>query len=147
MAGKGAVVEENKTCSTCLEDKPVTFFSFRTSARTRRDSRCNPCRNRAYYSSAKTRDRNMLRLHGLTSQDIADRLAEQGDCCATCGATEPGDSNWHVDHDHACCASFPTCGRCTRGILCRRCNMALGDARDDPALLRRLADYIEEHRR
>jgi hypothetical protein len=31
-------------------------------------------------------------------------------------------------------------------LLCHHCNCALGMARDDPALLRAMADYIESHR-
>lgn len=40
-----------------------------------------------------------------------------------------------LDHDHVT-MQF-------RGVLCRACNTALGCANDDPALLRKLADYLE----
>ena len=30
-----------------------------------------------------------------------------------------------------------------RGLLCFACNTAIGQAKDDPALLRRMADYVE----
>jgi hypothetical protein len=33
----------------------------------------------------------------------------------------------------------------TRDPLCRKCNMMLGLAADDPALLRRAAQYLERH--
>ena len=40
----------------------------------------------------------------------------------------------HIDHDHKT-------GK-VRGILCSNCNLALGKLKEDPAILRRLADYI-----
>jgi hypothetical protein len=44
----------------------------------------------------------------------------------------------HLDHDHA--------GGHLRGLLCLSCNQALGHFRDDPALLRRAAEYVERTR-
>jgi hypothetical protein len=44
----------------------------------------------------------------------------------------------HFDHWH----HGPKKGE-FRGWLCRRCNMVAGSLRDDPALMRGLADYIE----
>lgn len=47
-----------------------------------------------------------------------------------------------VDHDHACCPGGRSCGQCVRGILCRKCNVAIGYLNDDPALAQALADYL-----
>ncbi|WP_420823252.1 MULTISPECIES: endonuclease domain-containing protein [Streptomyces] len=47
--------------------------------------------------------------------------------CALCQAgpsVEPSPdapSFWH-DHDHRCCPSGRSCGRCVRGLLCLPCN-------------------------
>ena len=53
--------------------------------------------------------------------------------CEVCG--EPSNKTLHIDHDHATGA--------VRGVLCEGCNHALGNAKDNPALLRSLADYLE----
>lgn len=71
-------------------------------------------------------------------------LQEQGGKCALCGSSETG--RWHLDHDHRCCPGGRMCERCVRAVLCNRCNVSLGGFQDDPAMLRRAADYIESHR-
>lgn len=52
----------------------------------------------------------------------------------------------HVDHDHACCAGAKTCGKCIRGLLCRRCNCGLGSFRDNPDLLGKALAYLTVRR-
>ena len=62
-------------------------------------------------------------------------LAEQGGLCAICGVAPAA----HVDHDHETGA--------VRALLCFNCNGGLGQFKDDPAVLRAAAGYVEEHRR
>lgn len=66
-------------------------------------------------------------------------LDAQGGGCAICGERNPKGkhSGFHVDHCHKT-------GR-VRGILCHGCNVSLGHFKDDPALLRRAAEYVTEH--
>lgn len=51
-----------------------------------------------------------------------------------------------IDHDHSCCATGASCGNCVRGILCRRCNSALGYLQDDPRVARQAAEYLQKWR-
>lgn len=60
--------------------------------------------------------------------------------CELCGSNE----DLRVDHDHSCCSSARTCGKCFRGVLCDRCNRALGFFYDNPNLLREAAKYLED---
>lgn len=73
-------------------------------------------------------------------------VERQNGLCRICDDPLTGDM--HVDHDPACCParSARTCGRCVRGILCRRCNLALGMLQDDPDLLIKAAMYVTQHR-
>lgn len=74
--------------------------------------------------------------YGLTLEGWAEMFAKQGSCCAGCGSDKPGGvKGWCTDHCH-------TTGK-VRGILCRGCNVALGNVNDNPIVLRKLADYLE----
>lgn len=72
------------------------------------------------------RDTHLWYRYKLTPDDVVRIVTEQGGC-NICGGAEPsGRHGWCVDHDHACCATYPTCGRCIRQVLCHRCNVQLG---------------------
>lgn len=70
----------------------------------------------------------------MSPEEYQYRLAEQGGVCALC--KRPDDRlNLARDHCHKTGA--------WRGLLCGRCNKALGLFRDDPELLRAAAEYVE----
>jgi len=75
---------------------------------------------------------------GITEKEHDAMLASQGDKCAICGRdrnTAKHVRRFHIDHDHA--TGY------VRGILCANCNHLLGDAHDNPDVLRKAADYLE----
>lgn len=75
------------------------------------------------------------RRYGLTAEEYEAVVADNR--CAVCGSSErrKGHETLYVDHDHATGV--------VRGLLCHACNLTLGNAKDDPARLRALADYLE----
>ena len=84
--------------------------------------------------------RNKLRTkYHMTVDEWEILFNTQGRCCANpnCRAKEPKDKRgyWHTDHDHLT-------GK-IRGILCRTCNLALGQVNDSTAVLKGLIEYIE----
>lgn len=79
----------------------------------------------------------LVRSYGLEVIDFAYMLRGQDFRCATCREVLEIGKETHIDHCH-------TTER-VRGILCGHCNVALGQARDNPATLRALADYIERN--
>ena len=75
-----------------------------------------------------------LRLrYGLTIGQYEERLEAQKGKCAICEGPR-GTRRFHVDHDHRT-------GK-IRGLLCGMCNHALGQAKEDPAILERMAQYV-----
>lgn len=82
------------------------------------------------------------RRYGLTADEYLD-LQEARGGCDICGEPNRAGTMLAVDHDHACCSGAKTCGKCVRGLLCDRCNQALGQMRDDPERLRKAAAYLE----
>lgn len=62
--------------------------------------------------------RAVAKKYGLTRGVWEAIFAAQGFCCAICRGDDPGGQGWSTDHDHETGA--------VRGILCNRCNAALG---------------------
>lgn len=92
---------------------------------------CDRCQRRNRRKTSRVG--HITRTYGLT-QDDHDRLLDfQDGRCAITGKKMP--YNLAVDHDHA--TGF------VRGLLSKAANKVLRDVRDDPAVLRAAADYLE----
>jgi hypothetical protein len=78
------------------------------------------------------------RAHGLTADEIEALVRLQHGLCAVC--ERPG-QRLQVDHDHRHCPGRMGCRRCVRGLLCPRCNTALGQIGD--LHVDRLVIYLE----
>ena len=85
------------------------------------------------------REYGLQREYGISAATWATIFAAQGGRCAICLLDAPTGKGWCVDHDHETGA--------VRGILCSGCNTALGYFKDDPALMRAGATYVESHAR
>lgn len=95
--------------------------------------------------AANRRNLRLTRRYGLSGPKFEALLQQQSGGCAVCGTVEP-DGAWTVDHDHACCPSESSCGACIRGVLCFRCNTALGLLGDSVKTITRALRYVSEHR-
>lgn len=72
------------------------------------------------------------RRYGCTPEHVEELLSEQGGVCAVCGTKPPG--KWHLDHDHDT--------GMIRGVLCQRCNQAIGLLGNDPERCDAAASYL-----
>ena len=135
-----------KTCKKCQEDKPISDFykSYnKWSDQSYFSSRCKPCHLSHKQDNPNTKRNNKaatLKLrYGLTYEEWEKMRETEGHKCMACGITEKEIGRvLDVDHCH-------TSGK-ARGVLCNKCNTALGHAYDNPKILRALADYIEKNK-
>lgn len=90
------------------------------------------------YHRAKKR-RYDLSKFGITPEEYDALSDQQGDACAICSGQNARAvfRRLAVDHSHA--------NDTVRGLLCDRCNRAIGWFLDEPALLRLAADYLEAY--
>lgn len=87
--------------------------------------------DRPYDPVAARRWRSAHRLtrYGLTKETFDQMLADQDYACAMCLEPFEADQRIHIDHDHTLgChpGEKQACDRCRRGLLCHRCNIAVG---------------------
>lgn len=103
--------------------------------------RCKSCqkeRMRKIYASEEYKKKHRIddrrRRRGCSAEEYDARLEKQSGKCAICGKLLWQDLR--VDHNHLT-------GK-VRGLLCDNCNCGLGFFKDNPSLLRRAADYLDE---
>ena len=162
-----------KRCTKCGEVKPLEAFHRQSGSRDGRRPECKVC-NLARQAAARAVDPEanrrrvrewqaanpeklrakserfaelgkkrvsdrksyLKRTYGLTVDDYDRMLESQGGGCAICGRAPRNDIALHVDHCHHTGA--------IRGLLCFRCNNALGDLDHDLDLFRAAVAYLEE---
>lgn len=131
-------------CKHGHELSPDNLYSYVTATETVRQ--CKQCMtNKNRRRSQQLRDSHLKRHFNITQARYDDMLAAQDGRCKLCRATKPGGMGaFHIDHDHLCCPGNKSCGRCIRGLVCRKCNDCIGKANESAALLQRGADYVRQ---
>jgi hypothetical protein len=71
--------------------------------------------------------------YGISVEDYESMLESQGGVCAVCGDIN-SDRRLAVDHDHAT-------GE-VRGLLCTRCNVAIGFVMEDQDRIIKIQEYL-----
>lgn len=160
-----------KTCSKCLCPQEDAQFYKQISNRDGLKSKCKTCASlsdKARYKNMSPDQRAAEKLRGfsrrardkiipeaITKRSLASRkhllkssygltletwsqmLAEQGGVCAICKSSPPPKRNFVVDHNHIT-------GK-LRGLLCVKCNCALGLLKESPIIAASLIQYINKH--
>jgi len=122
-------MNELKTCKCCKQTKPLEFFYSTFSIkykRTQYQSNCKDC-----YRAVQLQKR-----YGVDELEYNKQLARQNHSCMICGVHHSTQSKaLQVDHDHST-------GK-LRGILCGKCNRALGLVNDNVETLTRMIKYLQ----
>jgi hypothetical protein len=130
---------ECKQCNLARKARWYRENRDREIARVRAWQAANPERVKTYRKErnvarrSENRDAHLVRTFGITQADYEAILEAQGGGCAICGEVPQDGQSFHVDH----------LGDRVRGILCVRCNNALGQLRERVDLAECAADYLE----
>jgi hypothetical protein len=127
-------VEGKKRCRKCHTLKPIEEFYSDHSRSDNPMTHCITCDNK------RSKSTNLRLNYGITLEDYETLLLAQNGTCAICHEPETRRyptgrvSNLCVDHDHET-------GK-IRGLLCHRCNQAVGYLRDRSGLCLSAAAYL-----
>ena len=151
-----------KKCVSCKKEKSNDFFSVRKKSKDGLQSKCKECKSlyeknlrlkhperyKRYRRNNKSNKIYLFRYkHNFERDEALEMLRKQGGC-AICKVVLPEDGgHWYVDHDHNCCKQLTSCEKCRRGILCRGCNLMLGQAKDNIEILLRAIEYLNKYDR
>lgn len=126
-------------CMTCKVNKAVTEFSNSSRRKCGKQNNCKVCaRQKAKESVTRrggNRRLNLMRNYKISEEYFNEMLNTQGGFCKVCSGPALGKGAYHVDHDHKT-------GR-IRGLLCHKCNVALGMVQDSKEHLSALIRYLE----
>jgi len=127
-----------KVCSRCGVEKSLDEYYRKTKDKNSLRYICKPChKSKSVISSYKSR-------HGMIQDDVKNIIIKQNGC-AICGVTETS-NNWQIDHDHSCenCTNRRgSCVSCRRGVLCSKCNTAIGLLDENISVIQSAVKYLE----
>jgi hypothetical protein len=135
-----------KVCTKCKVEKDGEEFTSHKGHKDGLDSWCREChaeharfrRTSAPGQKEKTYGDSIRRKFGITLNEYDRILKEQNGACAICKRVNPNGWRLAVDHDHKT-------GK-IRGLLCTRCNTALGTIEDSPERVFSLLAYLEKYK-
>lgn len=118
--------------------QPPENFGKHPSTKNGRVGCCKTCK-RGYdkdrYCPDRNREASLRQRYGIGVEDYNSLLDIQEGGCRICGWVPSKEKALCVDHDH-------DTGK-VRGLLCTSCNLIVGHARDNPAVLLSSVAYLE----
>ena len=93
--------------------------------------------------------RHIEDAYGISAGAYLALHEKQGGVCLICRKPETATHQsgtlrrLAVDHDHGCCPGKRSCGKCVRGLLCSRCNSAIGLFDEDRDILLAAIGYLD----
>lgn len=150
--GTSAIRQFMRKCNACTIEKPISEFHRDSKSKDGIARTCRTCRliqnkkwqsnnperaKKCWKKSSKkryNREEKRLKKYNLTKEIYQELKIFSNNQCNIC------EQNFvpyeYIDHCH-------TTGK-IRGLLCGKCNTAIGSMRDNPILLRKAAEYVEK---
>lgn len=165
-------MNQEKLCKLCKTVKNISEFYSDKSRRGGLEYRCKECskrlscewdmlnkpkadaRKKRWLARAKKigpklrqkRNYDVSKKYSLSASQMDSMLIDQCGLCACCSIQMRSVNEPHIDHDHSCCDSKKSCGKCVRGLLCASCNHMLGNAKDSIETLQNAINYLKKYR-
>ena len=146
------MINQFKPCIICNLTKEIALF-HKNLNKDRHFNICKDCHYKRYTEWRKNpenaekvrqyrRNAAFKIRYGITLEQYSQMVKDQNEICLICSRKPDGygpiqSRVLSVDHCH-------TTGR-IRGLLCHRCNTALGAFREDINILKKAIQYIEKH--
>lgn len=136
-AYRAANIERYRTYDRKRNRNPERRASQKRTMQKYREKYKAKSRERYAANPGAWRESHLRRRFGMSVEEYDSLCSRQGNRCAICGSEEDGNCKKRltVDHDHVT-------GK-VRGLLCDRCNRAIGLLRDDPTVLRKAMIYLK----
>ena len=130
----------NKPCVNCVkENSKLRSKNGKRTEWSRKNKDKVNTQNNLYYHSLSPEEKLLrnrkqtVAIYGLTLEDYDAIVSEQNGVCAICSRKPKG--NLHIDHDHKTNE--------IRGLLCGKCNRAIGLLNDDISLFTKAINYLK----
>lgn len=123
-----------KKCTKCGELLPYDLFFYKNDSKDKLASACKKC-------SYKTTTFHGLKL-GMSREKYLEKLKWQGGRCAICKCKESAVTKKLLAIDHI----ETDYGITIRGLLCHKCNTALGLFNDSIDNLKQAISYLEAYK-
>jgi hypothetical protein len=93
----------------------------------------------------KRKKRYNISKHGISESQYFNILKAQNESCGICQKHYSFfKKGLYIDHDHSCCPSSHSCGKCVRGLLCSSCNFFIGSSKENIDNLNRAIIYLNK---
>lgn len=138
-----------KACTKCGVVKDLELgFARRARATDGRQSWCRSCNTTVRTAWARANPDRIQRhtrysRRRMRQEEFEAMMVKQSGKCAICEIEFSATVQFVIDHDHSCCDGKISCGKCTRGLLCTRCNLYVGFIETtSPKLFERTKEYL-----
>lgn len=132
-----------KKCTKCGVEKPLSEFNNDKRRKDGKYGKCRPChisvsREWQNKNPEKVKNAKWLRQFGVSFDFVEGLKKQQNYKCAICFSVLGSETKAHIDHCH-------TTGK-VRGILCQKCNQAIGLLMDSVDNLKSAQAYLEKYK-